>query len=65
MVMQLANGASWYLRVTIMTMDVMGKHPTTEAGEYFRRSVWCWHPLAEFCCSDVSSHHGELWEFAY
>jgi len=29
----------------IMGMDVYGKQPTNETGEYFRRSVWGWHPL--------------------
>jgi len=29
-------------------MDVFGKAPSTEAGEYFRNNVWWWHPLAEF-----------------
>jgi hypothetical protein len=30
-----------------MGMDVYGNKPTSEVGEYFRRSVWGWHPLAE------------------
>lgn len=28
-----------------MGMDVYGKNPTKEVGEYFRASVWGWHPL--------------------
>lgn len=32
-----------------MGMDVYGTNPTAKVGEYFRRSVWGWHPLAEFC----------------
>lgn len=28
-----------------MGMDVMGKKPVSETGEYFRASVWGWHPL--------------------
>jgi len=32
-----------------MGMDVYGKQPTSEAGEYFRRNVWGWHPLWEMC----------------
>lgn len=28
-----------------MGMDVYGNAPTAEVGEYFRRSVWGWHPL--------------------
>lgn len=31
-----------------MGMDVYGKEPTTEAGEYFRNSVWWWRPLAKY-----------------
>ncbi|RGE19074.1 hypothetical protein [Leucobacter sp. wl10] len=31
-----------------MGMDVYGKAPTTDAGEYFRNNVWWWHPLADF-----------------
>ncbi|GAA1745449.1 hypothetical protein GCM10009746_30630 [Microbacterium paludicola] len=31
-----------------MGMDVYGKAPTSEKGEYFRNSVWYWHPLAEY-----------------
>lgn len=30
-----------------MGMDVYGTAPTAEVGEYFRRSVWGWHPLWE------------------
>jgi hypothetical protein len=29
-------------------MDVFGKHPANETGEYFRNSVWSWRPLAEY-----------------
>lgn len=32
-----------------MGMDVYGKSPATEAGEYFRATVWFWHPLWEYC----------------
>ena len=28
-----------------MGMDVYGRAPTSERGEYFRASVWGWHPL--------------------
>lgn len=31
-----------------MGMDVFGKRPTAEVGEYFRNSVWWWHPLADW-----------------
>ena len=29
-----------------MGMDVYGNAPTTKEGEYFRRNIWGWHPLA-------------------
>ena len=32
-----------------MGMDVFGKKPVAEAGEYFRRNVWGWRPLANLC----------------
>lgn len=32
-----------------MGMDVYGKNATSEAGKYFRRSVWSWHPLWSYC----------------
>ena len=28
-----------------MGMDVYGKKPTSQEGEYFRSNVWYWHPL--------------------
>lgn len=31
-----------------MGMDVYGKEPANKTGEYFRRSVWGWHPLADY-----------------
>lgn len=30
-----------------MGMDVYGRNPDADVGEYFRRNVWGWHPLAE------------------
>lgn len=33
-----------------MGMDVFGKSPTTETGEYFRNNVWWWRPLWNYCC---------------
>jgi hypothetical protein len=39
-----------------MGMDVCGRHPTTEAGEYFRATIWSWppiHQLMEELCSDL------------
>jgi hypothetical protein len=32
-----------------MGMDVYGIKPTSKVGEYFRRNVWGWHPLWEYC----------------
>ena len=32
-----------------MGMDVYGKNAKNETGEYFRRNVWGWHPLWEYC----------------
>ncbi len=32
-----------------MGMDVFGNKPTAPQGEYFRRNIWYWHPLAELC----------------
>ncbi len=31
-----------------MGMDVYGKAPADEQGEYFRNNIWSWHPLAEY-----------------
>jgi hypothetical protein len=33
-----------------MGMDVYGKSPVTERGEYFRNNVWWWRPLWSYCC---------------
>ena len=32
-----------------MGMDICGRKPTGERGEYFRNNVWWWHPLADYC----------------
>ena len=32
-----------------MGMDVFGRKPTAPEGEYFRRNVWRWRPLAQLC----------------
>jgi hypothetical protein len=37
-------------------MDVYGKNPTGEAGEYFRNNVWWWRPLAEY----IITRHADL-----
>jgi hypothetical protein len=34
-----------------MGMDVYGKAPVDEAGEYFRNNVWWWRPLWDYCCA--------------
>jgi DnaJ-class molecular chaperone len=39
-----------------MGMDVYGKNATNEAGEYFRRNVWGWRPLWDYCLEQ----HGEI-----
>ena len=37
-------------------MDVYGKNPTAEAGQYFRRNVWGWRPLWQY----VENVHPEI-----
>lgn len=32
-----------------MGMDVYGKSPKNEKGEYFRNNVWWWRPLWDYC----------------
>ncbi len=32
-----------------MGMDVYGKKPDSPVGEYFRRNVWGWRRLADYC----------------
>ena len=45
-----------------MGMDVFGQAPTAPEGEYFRRNVWGWHPLAglvtTLCPDEASPCHG-------
>ena len=46
-----------------MGMDVYGKEPRSTSGEYFRESVWGWHPLWNYCqevAPDLTGHvqHG-------
>jgi hypothetical protein len=41
-----------------MGMDIIGSHPTNTCGEYFRASVWAWHPIVSLMsttCSDFLS----------
>lgn len=40
-------------------MDVFGKMPTSEKGEYFRASVWEWRPIHELTCELCSDLVGE------
>src|SRR5262249_53569595 len=52
-----------------MGMDVYGKDPRSEKGNYFRNTVWYWHPLADYVrmvapsitsrCSDWHSNDGD------
>jgi hypothetical protein len=35
-------------------MDVSGRKPTGEKGEYFRNSIWWWMPLAAYCSAVVA-----------
>ena len=45
-----------------MGMDVYGKAPKSEKGEYFRNNVWWWRPLWDYCeqvfpaCNLVDGH---------
>ena len=41
-----------------MGMDVYGKNAVNTTGEYFRRNVWGWRPLWDYCLDQ----HGELAE---
>src|SRR5947209_5860046 len=50
-----------------MGMDVFGRKPTSEAGEYFRANVWGWgpiHALMVELCSDLLGE-GLLDQLAY
>jgi hypothetical protein len=38
-----------------MGMDVMGKNPTDDQGNYFRNNVWWWRPLWDYVV-DVAPH---------
>jgi len=43
-----------------MGMDVYGKNPTDEGGEYFCRKVWGWHPLWDMCLDLVHELAGRV-----
>ena len=36
-----------------MGMDVYGKKPKGEKGDYFRNNVWWWRPLWQYCASSA------------
>jgi hypothetical protein len=38
-----------------MGMDLHGKNPTTEEGEYFRNNIWSWGPLADYIRRSVNA----------
>jgi hypothetical protein len=47
-------------------MDVYGRKPRSDAGKYFRNTIWWWHPLWSYCCevaprvcSDVYGHSND------
>jgi hypothetical protein len=49
-----------------MGMDVIGKNPASETGEYFRNNVWFWRPLWNYClevapdlCAAVNGHYND------
>jgi hypothetical protein len=48
-----------------MGMDVYGTKPKNETGEYFRRNVWGWRPLWDYCVDtfeivgDVNGHDND------
>ena len=42
-----------------MGMDVYGRQPTSEAGEYFRANIWSWRPIYSLMlelCQDLLDH---------
>ena len=41
-----------------MGMDVYGNNPSAPEGQYFRRSVWGWHPLADLVCDLAPEESG-------
>jgi len=48
-----------------MGFDLYGKNPACEAGQYFRNSVWGWHPLADYvlstCYDLMSAEEMQYW----
>lgn len=45
-----------------MGMDVYGKNPANEVGQYFRRNVWGWRPLWQYV-EDVHPEIAELVQY--
>lgn len=43
-----------------MGMDVFGRAPRSEKGEYFRNNVWYWHPLWQYCQETVPDIAGRV-----
>lgn len=42
-----------------MGMDVYGKAPSAESGEYFRNNVWSWRPLWAYVCAEFGELAGD------
>ena len=42
-----------------MGMDVYGRKPKNETGEYFRANVWSWRPIYWLCFTSISRHEEE------
>lgn len=47
-------------RKTKMGMDVYGKNPKNDVGSYFRRNVWGWRPLWDYCVYNYNDLVGEV-----
>jgi len=43
-----------------MGMDVYGTNPKNETGEYFRRNVWGWRPLWDYCVDNYEDLVGKV-----
>lgn len=43
-----------------MGMDVFGTNPKNSTGEYFRRNVWGWRPLWNYCVDNYEDLVGEV-----
>lgn len=43
-----------------MGMDVYGKNAKNQVGEYFRRNVWGWRPLWDYCVNNYEDLVGEV-----